>query len=49
VEVSSEPNVIPEGDYHKNKHDLDLDNITKKGIPVIQVPDDSVETFTEIK
>lgn len=49
IEVSSEPNVIPEGDYHKNKHDLDLENITKKGIPVIQVPDDSVDTYTEIK
>lgn len=49
VEVSEESNVIPEGNYHKNKHNLDLDNVTEKGIPVVTVKDDSVDTFTEIK
>lgn len=49
VEVSSEPNVIPEGDLHKNKHDLDLQHITKKGIPVITVDDDSATSFEDIK
>ena len=35
VEVSEEPNLLPEGELHKNKHDdFDLP-VTKKGIPVI--------------
>lgn len=33
---------------HKNKNHIDLE-ITEKGIPVITVEDDSVETFEEIK
>ena len=49
IEVSEEKSVIPEGALHKNKHHLDLDGITKKGIPVIQNVDDSVETLAEIK
>lgn len=49
VEMSEEENVIPTGTLHKNKHNLDLEEITKKGIPVIQNVDDSVETFEEIK
>lgn len=37
VEVSEEPNLLPEGELHKNKHDdFDLP-VTKKGIPVITV------------
>lgn len=48
VEVSEEKNVIPEGALHKNKNGLDLE-ITKKGIPVITVKDDSAETFEDIK
>lgn len=48
IEVSEESNVIPSGAMHKNKNHLDLD-ITEKGIPVITVEDDSVETFEEIK
>ena len=49
IEVSDDPNVIPEGSLHKNKHaDFDLD-ITKKGIPVITVTDDNVETLEEIQ
>lgn len=49
IEMSEEPSVIPEGALHKNKHNLDLDGITKKGIPVIQNVDDSVETLAEIQ
>lgn len=48
VEVSEEASVIPEGALHKNKHNLELDGITAKGIPVITVDDDA-DTFTEIK
>ena len=49
IELSEEQSVIPEGALHKNKHHLDLDGVTKKGIPVIQNVDDSVETLEEIK
>lgn len=49
VEISEEENVIPTGTLHKNKHNLDLEEVTKKGIPVIQNIDDTVETFEEIK
>lgn len=47
VEVSKEVNVIPEGELHKNKHHIDLENITSKGIPVIQNVEGS--TLSEIK
>lgn len=49
IDLAEEPSVIPEGAMHKNKHHLELDGITKKGIPVIQNVDDSVETLDEIK
>jgi len=49
IEVSEEKSVIPEGALHKNKHeDFDLD-VTKKGIPVITVDNDDVETLEEIQ
>ncbi|MDO4465393.1 MAG: hypothetical protein Q4C49_00050 [Bacillota bacterium] len=49
IEVSEEKSVIPEGALHKNKHaDFDLD-VTKKGIPVVTVKDDNVETLEEIQ
>lgn len=49
IEVSEEKSVIPEGALHKNKHeDFDLD-VTKKGIPVITVDNDNVETLEEIQ
>ena len=36
IEETSQKNIIPEGALHKNKHHMDNDdNITKKGIPVI--------------
>jgi hypothetical protein len=36
IETAEEPSVIPEGALHAHKHNLDLEGITKKGIPVIQ-------------
>lgn len=49
IEVSEQQSIIPEGTLHKNKHHLDVEGVTKKGIPVITVEDDSVETLEEIK
>lgn len=49
VELSDDKNIVPTGDLHKNKHDIDLEHITSKGVPVITVNDDTVDTFTEIK
>lgn len=49
VKISEEPNVIPSGALHKNKNHLDLEGITKKGIPVITVENDSASTLDEIK
>lgn len=49
VEVSDEKSVIPEGSLHKNKHeDFDL-KVTPKGIPVITVANDNVQTLEEIQ
>lgn len=49
IETSEEPSVIPEGALHAHKHNLDLEGLTKKGIPVIQNLDDSINTFEEVK
>lgn len=49
VELSEESSVIPEGALHAHKHNLDLEGITQKGIPVLQNIDESVETLEEIK
>lgn len=49
IETAEEPSIIPEGALHAHKHNLDLDGITKKGIPVIQNVNDEVETLTEIQ
>lgn len=49
IEVSEEKSVIPEGALHKNKHDDFGLDVTKKGIPVITVKDDDVETLEEIQ
>lgn len=49
IELSEESSVIPEGALHAHKHNLDLDGITQKGIPVLQNIDESVETLEEIK
>lgn len=49
IEVSEQPSVLPEGSMHKNKHDDFGIDVTKKGIPVITVEDDSVETLPEIQ
>ena len=49
IEVSEQPNVLPTGDLHKNKHDDFGIDVTEKGIPVITVKDDTVETLPEIQ
>ena len=49
IETAEEPSVIPEGALHAHKHNLDLEGLTKKGIPVIQNLDDSINTFEEVK
>ena len=50
VEISEEENLLPTGSMHKNKHGLTdiAEEITKKGIPVITVKDDSAETYKDI-
>ena len=48
IETAEEPSVIPEGALHAHKHNLDLEGLTKKGIPVIQNLDDSINTFEEV-
>lgn len=43
-------NILPEGALHARKHNIDLDNITKKGIPVISEKEDgTVEQQAEIE
>ena len=49
IELAEESSVIPEGALHAHKHNLDLEGITKKGIPVIQNVNDQVETLAEIQ
>ena len=49
IEVSEQPSVLPEGSMHKNKHDDFGIDVTKKGIPVITVDDDNVETLSDIQ
>lgn len=49
IEVSEQPSVLPDGSLHKNKHDDFGIDVTKKGIPVITVTDDNVETLPEIQ
>jgi len=50
IKVSEQENVLPTGELHKNKHDdFGIDDITKKGIPVLEVKDDSAETIREIQ
>ena len=43
-------NVIPDGALHARKHNMDLDGITKKGIPVVSEGDDGkIEQQAEIE
>lgn len=42
-------NVIPDGALHARKHNLDMDNITKKGIPVITEDDRGIVQQAEIE
>lgn len=48
IEVSQEQSVLPNGALHKNKHNLELEHVTHKGVPVITVDGDA-ETFDDIK
>lgn len=48
IEVSQEQSVLPDGALHKNKHNLELEHVTHKGVPVITVDGDA-ETFDDIK
>lgn len=48
IEVAHEQSVLPDGSLHKNKHNLDLDHVTNKGVPVITIDGDA-DTFEEIK
>ena len=36
-------NVIPDGALHARKHNMDVDGITKKGIPVVSEKDGEIE------
>ena len=43
-------NVIPEGALHARKHNLDIDGITKKGIPVVSEDDNgNIEQQAEVE
>ena len=43
-------NVIPEGALHARKHNMDVEGITKKGIPVVsESPDGKLEQQAEIE
>lgn len=48
IEVSQEQSVLPDGSLHRNKHNLDLEHVTNKGVPVITIDGDA-DTFDEIK
>lgn len=48
IEVSQEQSVLPNGALHKNKHNLELEHVTHKGVPIITVDGDA-ETFDDIK
>ena len=42
-------NVIPDGALHARKHNMDVDGITKKGIPVVSEKGDEIEQQAEIE
>ena len=42
-------NVIPDGALHARKHNMDVDGITKKGIPVVSEKDGEIEQQAEIE
>ena len=42
-------NVIPDGALHARKHNMDLDGITRKGIPVVSEKDGEIEQQAEIE
>ena len=42
-------NVIPDGALHARKHNMDLDGITKKGIPVVSESNGEIEQQAEVE
>lgn len=42
-------NVIPDGALHARKHNMDVEGITKKGIPVISEKDGKIEQQAEVE
>lgn len=42
-------NVIPDGALHARKHNMDIEGITKKGIPVVSEKDGEIEQQAEIE
>lgn len=42
-------NVIPDGALHARKHNMDVDGITKKGIPVVSEKDGKIEQQAEVE
>ena len=42
-------NVIPDGALHARKHNMDVDGITRKGIPVVSEQDGEIEQQAEIE
>lgn len=42
-------NVIPDGALHARKHNMDMEGITKKGIPVVTEKDGEIEQQAEIE
>ena len=42
-------NVIPDGALHARKHNMDVDGITRKGIPVVSEKDGEIEQQAEIE
>lgn len=42
-------NIIPDGALHARKHSIDMDNITKKGIPVVAEQDGQVVQQAEVE
>lgn len=43
-------NIIPEGALHARKHNLDIENVTTKGIPVVSIDDEgNIEQHAEIE
>ena len=50
IEETTQQNVIPEGALHARKHNMELEGITKKGIPVVSEDENgNIEQHAEIE